>query len=89
MINLVAQKNDDQTLTQPDYRMKVRVPLLTPAQWTVKSKKDATVDIETDRFDRMNLVFNVQDERGCAELIKALEEARVIMKAKRKKGKKV
>lgn len=76
-------------MTQPDYRMKLRVPLLTPVTWEVVSKKDATVDIVCDRFDRMNIVFNVQDERGCVELIEALEQARAMMKAKRKKGKKV
>lgn len=83
-------RDKDGTIIQPDYRVRVRVPLHKAGHhFEAVSKKDGTVDINVDGFNRVLLTINMQEEDACDKLIVALEEAKKIMKAKRKKGRKV
>lgn len=83
------QRKKDGTIKQPKPKVSIKIPLFVPQTFTVKSRDDATVDIRIDRFNALALVLNVQDEESCDELIKALEDAKMIMMKKRKKGRKV
>jgi hypothetical protein len=84
-----VQRDKDGTIKQPEYRVGVKVPLVRPMTYEVRSRKNATVDIRVSRFNALALTINVQDEKTCQELIKALEDAKMIMVQKRKKGRKV
>jgi hypothetical protein len=82
----MAQKQKDGTLRQPTYEDVVRLSALRPADFKVKSKKDGTVDLRIKRFNGMELSINLQDEWVCEELARVAEEARRILRKKRKKG---